>query len=60
MLRYKLQGYDTIEVFIEESSKVLLSKYLQEFLNLLKPSNESPQSLKETILDCLCDLLQNI
>ena len=63
VLRCKLQGYDTMEAFIEESSEELLSKYLQQFLdslflNLLKPSNESPQSLKEAILDCLGDLIE--
>ena len=62
VLRCKLQGYDTLESFIEESSEELLSKYLQQlleplFLNLLKPSKESPQSLKEAILDCLGDLI---
>ena len=63
VLRCKLQGYDTMEAFIEESSEELLSKYLQQFLdslflNLLKPSNESPQSLKEAILDCLGELIE--
>jgi len=62
VLRCKLQGYDTMESFIEESSEELLSKYIQQFLdslflNLLKPSSESPQSLKEAILDCLADLI---
>ena len=62
VLRCKLQGYDTLESFIEESSKELISKYIQSmldalFLNLLKPSKESPQSLKEAILDCLGDLI---
>ena len=62
VLRCKLQGYDTLESFIEESSEELLSKYLQQllepiFFNLLKPSKESPQSLKEAILDCLGDLI---
>ena len=54
VLRCKLQGYDSLESFIEESSKELLSKYIQQlldalFLNLLKPAKESPQSLKEAI-----------
>ena len=62
VLRCKLQGYDTLESFIEDSSKELLSKYIQQlldalFLNLLKPATESPQSLKEAILDCLGDLI---
>ena len=62
VLRCKLQGYDTLESFIEESSEELLSKYLQPlldalFLNLLKPAKESPQSLKEAVLDCLGDLI---
>ena len=62
VLRCKLQGYDSLESFIEESSKELLSKYIQQlldslFLNLLKPAKESPQSLKEAILDCLGDLI---
>lgn len=62
VLRCKLQGYDSLESFIEESHKELLSQYLQQlldalFLNLLKPSSESPQSLKEAVLDCLGDLI---
>ena len=62
VLRCKLQGYDSLESFIEESSKELLSKFIQQlldalFLNLLKPAKESPQSLKEAILDCLGDLI---
>ena len=62
VLRCKLQGYDTLETFIEESSEELLAKYLQGFLdalyiNLLKPATESPQSLKEAILDCLGGLI---
>ena len=63
VLRCKLQGYDTLESFIEESSEELLSQFLQQlldclFLNLLKSSSESPQSLKEAILDCLADLIE--
>ena len=62
VLRCKLQGYDTLESFIVDSSKEVISNNLQQFLdslflNLLKPSNESPQSLKEAILDCLGELI---
>jgi len=62
VLRCKLQGYDSLESFISESSEEILEKYTQSildalFLNFLKSSNECPQSLQETILDCLGELL---
>ena len=61
-LRCKLQGYDSLESFINESSEDILEKYTQSildalFLNFLKPANECPQSLQETILDCLGELI---
>ena len=62
VLRCKLQGYDSLESFISESSEEILEKYTQSildalFLNFLKSGNECPQSLQETILDCLGELL---
>ena len=62
VLRCKLQGYDSLESFISESSEEILEKYTQSildalFLNLLKSDKECPQSLQETILDCLGELL---
>ena len=61
-LRCKLQGYDSLESFINESSEDVLVKYTQNildalFLNFLKSSAECPQSLQEAILDCLGELL---
>ena len=61
-LRCKLQGYDSLESFINESSEDVLKKYTQNildalFLNFLKSSTECPQSLQEAILDCLGELL---
>ena len=62
VLRCKLQGYDSLESFISESSEELLEKYTQSildalFLNFLKSNQECPQSMQETILDCLGELL---
>ena len=62
VLRCKLQAYDSLESFISESSEEILGRYTQSildalFLNLLKSSKECPQSLQETILDCLGELL---
>jgi hypothetical protein len=62
VLRCKLQGYDSLESFIEESSEDILEKYTQSildalFFNFLKPEKECPQSMQETILDCLGQLL---
>ena len=62
VLRCKLQGYDSLESFISESSDELLQKYTQTildalFFNFLKSNKECPQSMQETILDCLGELL---
>ena len=62
VLRCKLQGYDSLESFISESSEELLEKYTQSildalFFNFLKSSKECPQSMQEAILDCLGELL---
>jgi hypothetical protein len=62
VLRCKLQGYDSLESFIEESSEEILEKYTQNildalFFNFLKTEKECPQSMQETILDCLGQLL---
>ena len=62
VLRCKLQGYDSLESFIEESSDELMEKNTQKLLNALffnfvKPDEECPQSLRETILDCLGNLI---
>ena len=62
VLRCKLQGYDSLESFISESSEEVLEKYTQNildalFFNFLKSDKECPQSMQETILDCLGELL---
>ena len=61
-LRCILQGYDSLESFINESSEEVLEKYTQTilealFLNFLKKEKECPQSMQEVILDCLGELL---
>ena len=62
VLRCKLQGYDSLESFINESSEDVLGKYTQDildalFVNFLKSNKECPQSMQEAILDCLGELL---
>ncbi len=62
VLRCKLQGYDSLESFISESSEEILEKYTQNildalFFNFLKSNKECPQSMQEAILDCLGELL---
>ena len=62
VLRCKLQGYDSLESFINESSEDVLGKYTQVildalFVNFLKSNKECPQSMQEAILDCLGELL---
>ena len=62
VLRCKLQGYDSLESFIDESSEEVLAVYTQNildalFFNFLKSNKECPQSMQEAILDCLGVLL---
>ena len=59
VLRCKLQGYDSLESFISESSEDVLEKYTQSILEALFANflKEIPQSLQEAILDCLGELL---
>jgi hypothetical protein len=62
VLRCKLQGYDSLQNFIVESSEELVEKYIQSilealFANFVKSDNECPQSLRDVILDCLRELL---
>ena len=59
VLRCKLQGYDSLESFISESSEDVLEKYTQNILEALFANflKEIPQSLQEAILNCLDELL---
>ena len=62
VLRCKLQGYDSLESFLSESSEEILEKYTQSildalFFNFLKSNKECPQSMQEAILECLGELL---
>lgn len=62
VLRCRLQGYDSMESFIEESSDELMDKNTQLLLdalfkNFIKSDEECPQNLREAILDCLGSLI---
>ena len=62
VLRCILQGYDSLESFINESSEEVLLTYTQNildalFFNFLKSTKECPQSMQEAILDCLGELM---
>jgi hypothetical protein len=64
VLRVKLQGFDSLQSFIEYCSESILSNYIQNILESLfshfvKGDNDCPQNLRETILDTLGGLISN-
>ena len=64
VLRVKLQGYDSLQSFIEYCSESIISQYIQSILEVLftdfnKDDNGCPHSLRETILDTLGGLISS-
>ena len=62
VLRCQLQGYDSLQNFITESSEELIESYTQSilealFANFTKSDKECPQSLRGIIIDCLKELI---
>ena len=62
VLRCQLQGYDSLQSFITESSEELIENYTQSilealFANFAKSDKECPQSLRGIIIDCLNELI---
>ena len=61
-LRVKLQGYDSLQSFIEFCKEEQISPYIQNildslFFNFIKNDQECPQILRETVLDSLGELI---
>ncbi len=64
VLRVKLQGFDSLQSFLEYCSEGIISNYIQSILEVLfahfnKDDNGCPNSLRETILDTLGGLISS-